>query len=631
MGHPAREGRHPGPHRQVREHETGHSWWQVVCLTGVDYFSTIGYQPAIAFLAAGVVSPIATIVLILVTLFGALPVYRRVAAESPYGEGSLAMLERILSWWSGKILVLVLLGFAATDFMITMTLSAADASTHLLENPYAPDFLHGRQFVVTRVLLAALAAVFLRGFSEAIGIAVVLVAVYLALNAVVVGDALVHLVTSGAKVSDWWSALTTEHSSALAVIGVALVAFPKLALGLSGFETGVLVMPQVAAGKGSAEERLARRISGTRRLLATAAGIMAVLLLTSSFVTAVLIPAQEFQPGGAANGRALAYLAHLYLGNGFGTAYDISTIAILWFAGASAMAGLLNLVPRYLPRYGMAPAWALAVRPLVLVFAAVAFLITWVFDANVDAQAGAYATGVLVLITSAAFAVTLSAHRRRDRKTWAYALITLIFAATTVANMVERPDGLKIAACFIASVLIVSLVSRVLRSYELRATGVTFDETAAGFLRAAVPAGVINVIANEPNERDQREYLAKWQEEREINRVPYDQPTVFLEVSVADASEFEADLQIRGEERFGYRVLTVSSTAVANGIAAICLAMRDQFGLVPHVYFDWTEGSPLVHFLRFILWGSGEVAQVTREVLRRAEPDRSRRPHVHVG
>jgi hypothetical protein len=630
-GHPGRDGRHPGPHRQVAEHEAGHAWWQVACLTGVDYFSTIGYQPAIAFLAAGVVSPLATVVLIGVTLLGALPVYRRVAAESPRGEGSLAMLERILSWWSGKILVLVLLGFAATDFLITMTLSAADASTHLLENSYAPHFLHGHQFAVTLVLLAALAAVFLRGFGEAIGIAVVLVGVYLVLSAVVVGDALVRVATGSAHVTSWWSTLTHEHSSALAVIGVALVAFPKLALGLSGFETGVLVMPQVADGTGPAGERLARRIAGTRRLLSVAAGIMAVLLLTSSFATAVLIPAREFQPGGGANGRALAYLAHLYLGNGFGTAYDASTIAILWFAGASAMAGLLNLVPRYLPRYGMAPAWALAARPLVLVFAAIAFGVTWVFDASVDAQAGAYATGVLVLITSAAYAVTLSARRRGDRMMWAYALITLIFAVTTVANMVERPDGLKIAGCFIAAVLIVSLVSRVSRAYELRSTGVIFDQTASVFLQAAVPAGVINIIANEPDERDQREYLEKWQEEREANRIPDDQPMVFLEVSVADASEFESDLEVRGEDRFGHQVLTVSSTAVANGIAAICLAVRDQFGLVPHVYFDWTEGSPLTHFLRFILWGSGEVAPVTREVLRRAEPDRSLRPHVHVG
>jgi hypothetical protein len=179
--------------------------------------------------------------------------------------------------------------------------------------------------------------------------------------------------------------------------------------------------------------------------------------------------------------------------------------------------------------------------------------------------------------------------------------------------------------------LVVSLVSRVIRAYELRATGITFDETAAGFLREAVPSGVINVIANEPNERDEREYQAKWQEEREVNRIPEDEPTVFLEVSVADASEFEADLEIRGEERFGYQVLTVSSAAVPNSIAAICLAMRDEFGLIPHVYFDWTEGSPLIHFLRFILWGSGEVAPVTREILRRAEPDRSRRPHVHAG
>ncbi len=623
-------GRHLGPHRRVHDEERGHPWWQVVCLTGVDYFSTIGYQPAIAFLAAGVVSPLATVVLVLVTMFGALPVYRRVAAESPRGEGSLAMLEHILSWWAGKILVLVLLGFAATDFMITMTLSAADASTHLLENPYTPHVLH-HQFVVTLVLLAALAAVFLRGFTEAIGIAVVLVGIYLVLNTVVVADALVHLVTSGTHVANWWSALTTQHSSALAVIGVALVAFPKLALGLSGFETGVLVMPQVDGGDGDPAERLARRIQGTRKLLTSAASLMAVLLLTSSFVTAVLIPAQLFQPGGAANGRALAYLAHQYLGSGFGTAYDLSTVAILWFAGASAMAGLLNLVPRYLPRYGMAPAWARAARPLVLVFAGIAFLITWIFDANVDSQAGAYATGVLVLITSAAYAVTLSAWRHRNKMTWPYAVITLVFAATTVANMVERPDGLKIAGCFIASILIVSLGSRVIRSSELRATSVSFDPAATRFLRDATPAGTINIIANEPDARDQAEYREKLAEERAANRIPEQEPVLFLEVTVADASEFESELEVRGEVRFGYHVLTVRSTAVANAIAAVTLDLRDRFGLDPHVYFEWTEGNPIANFLRFILWGSGEVAPVTREVLRRAEPDRARRPHIHVG
>jgi hypothetical protein len=625
-----RTGRHPGPHRKVHDEEKGHPWWQVMCLTGVDYFSTIGYQPAIAFLAAGVVSPLATVVLVLVTMFGALPVYRRVAAESPRGEGSLAMLEHILSWWSGKILVLVLLGFAATDFMITMTLSAADASTHLLENPYTPHVLH-HQFVVTLVLLAALAAVFLRGFTEAIGIAVVLVGIYLVLTTVVVADALVHLATSGAHVTGWWSALTTQHTSALAVIGVALVAFPKLALGLSGFETGVLVMPQVDGGDGDPEQRLARRIRGTRKLLTSAASVMAVLLLTSSFATAVLIPARQFQPGGAANGRALAYLAHQYLGSGFGTAYDLSTVAILWFAGASAMAGLLNLVPRYLPRYGMAPAWARAARPLVLVFAGIAFLITWIFDANVDQQAGAYATGVLVLISSAAFAVTLSAYRRRNRMTLAYAVITLVFAVTTVANMVERPDGLKIAGCFIAAILIVSFGSRVIRSSELRATSVSFDPAATRFLRAATPAGTINIIANEPDARDEAEYRDKLAEERAANRIPEQEPVMFLEVTVADASEFESELEVRGEDRFGYQVLTVRSTAVANAIAAITLDLRDQFAVIPHVYFDWTEGHPIANFLRFILWGSGEVAPVTREVLRRAEPDRARRPHIHVG
>ncbi|MET1066235.1 MAG: amino acid transporter, partial [Arthrobacter sp.] len=378
-------GTHQGPGAVSDSHVNKHTWWQVMCLTGVDYFSTLGYQPAIAALAAGVISPLATLVLVAVTLLGALPVYRRVAGESPRGEGSIAMLERLLPRWGGKLLVLVLLGFAATDFMITMTLSAADATAHAIQNPFAPGWMQGQNVLVTLFLLALLAAVFLRGFKEAIGVAVVLVGLYLGLNVIVVATTIFEVLGHPVAVDNWWLALTTAHGNPLMVVGIALLVFPKLALGLSGFETGVAVMPQIRGYATDTEQDPAGRIKGARRLLTTAAGIMSAFLVTTSFTTVVLIPEQEFQPGGQANGRALAFLAHEYLGAGFGTVYDLSTIGILWFAGASAMAGLLNLVPRYLPRYGMAPEWARAVRPLVLVFTLVGFVITWLFDADVDA------------------------------------------------------------------------------------------------------------------------------------------------------------------------------------------------------------------------------------------------------
>src|SRR3954449_10364411 len=270
-----------------------HPWWQVMCLTGVDYFSTLGYQPGIAALAAGALSPVATMILVLLTLLGALPIYGRIARESPHGEGSIAMLEHLLSWWQGKLFVLALLGFVATDFIITITLSAADATAHIVENPFAHGSLHGREVGVTLALIALLGAVFLRGFKEAMGIAVALVAAYLLLNAVVVGYGLYRVAMHPHVLGDWRGRLFQAHGNPLAMLGIALLVFPKLALGLSGFETGVALMPLVKGDPTDTPARPDGRIRNTRKLLVVAALIMSVFLITSSLVTTLLIPAEE--------------------------------------------------------------------------------------------------------------------------------------------------------------------------------------------------------------------------------------------------------------------------------------------------------------------------------------------------
>jgi hypothetical protein len=599
-----------------------------MCLTGVDYFSTLGYQPGIAFLAAGALSPIATLVLVFLTLVGALPIYSRVAAESPHGQGSIAMLEDHLPGWHGKLFVLCLLGFAATDFIITITLSAADATAHLLENPFTPGFLHHR-VGLTLGLITVLGALFLKGFREVIGLAVFLVAVYLLLNFIVALVGLREVLLHPQVLATWKEALFASHGSPLRMIGVALLVFPRLALGLSGFETGVAVMPLVRGAPTDTPDGPAGRIRNARRLLITAALIMSVLLLTSSLVTTLLIPAVEFAEGGKANGRALAFLAHGRLGELFGTAYDVSTILILWFAGASAMAGLLNLVPRYLPRYGMAPEWARATRPLVLVFTAIAFAVTVIFEADVDAQGGAYATGVLVLMSSAAVAVTLSAWRKGAGR-WAFGLIALIFAYTTVANIIERPEGIKIASLFIGAIVLTSLISRVWRSTELRVERIEIDEAARAFI-AEASRGTLRIVANQCDTGDEVEYRLEGQQKREHNHIPPDEPILFFEVRVCDASDFADVLKVRGVQIDGYKVLRAESAAVPNSIAAFLLYLRDQIGKIPHVYFDWTEGNPLTYLLKYLVFGEGYTAPVTREVLRRAEPDPQRRPIVHVG
>ncbi len=608
-----------------KAHHEVHLWLNTMCLTGVDLFSSLGYTPGIAALAAGSLAPVATLLLVLLILFGVLPVYFNVAKASPNGQGSLAMLENLLPGWQGKALILCLLGFAATDFIITITLSAADATAHLVENPLLRIY-HLSPILVTLCLLMFLGGIFLLGFTEAISVSVLLVSSYLLLNLVVVIYGIKELLQNPYFVKDWFTNLLTSHGNPLEIMALAIIAFPKLALGMSGFETGVAVMPLVKGAPDDTIENPAGRIQNTHKLLFTAAVIMSFYLITTTFITIVLIPAKEFLEGGKANGRAISFLAHHLLGHSFGTVYDFVTILILWFAGASALTGLLNLVPRYLPRYGMAPEWARSIRPLVVFFTAVGTIVTIMFKANVDLQAGAYATGVLVLMTSAGLAVTLLIWKNYKRRIF-YGIVTLILTYTAINNIIQRPDGLHIAMFFIASILVTSLTSRALRATELRVQRVVLDNTAREFIEEA-KNDVIRIVAHRPGGTN---YLQKEKEVCELHNIPSDH-LIFLEVKLGDASEFSSDvLEVYGVRKGKYKVLRGKCQAVPNAIAALLLHIRDITGQRPHVYMGWTEGNPIMYILKYLFLGEGETAPVTREILRECEHEPKQRPFVHVG
>jgi hypothetical protein len=480
---------------------------------------------------------------------------------------------------------------------------------------------------MTLLLVAALGAVFLRGFKEAIWLAVILVAWFLAVNVFVIAWELVQLATHPSELTEWKThLLSMRGGNPLMLILAAVIVFPRLALGLSGFETGVAVMPLVRGTGETDQDILRSRIANTRKLLSTAALIMSVLLIGSALVTTTRIPEADLLKGGAANGRALAYLAHRDLGHAFGTLYDLATIGTLWFAGASAMAGLLNLVPQYLPRYGMAPDWARATRPLVLVITGICAFVTIAFAADVESQGGAYATGVLTLMTSAAIAVAIALPESRRY----YVPVSVVFVYTTVLTVVGQPEGIKIAAWFIVAIIASSLVSRVLRSTEIRIEDIRYDQMAGRFVSEAVDRQAVRIIASRPNTGLPAEYARKLADAKRSHHLP-DDLVLFLEVRPGDASDFRGNLDVHGVDVAGYRVLRCESPAIPNAIAGLLLDLRDRTGTIPHAYFGWTEGNPVTYLLKFLAFGEGDTAPVCREVLRKAEPSQERRPRVHVG
>jgi len=594
-------------------------WYLVLWLTGVDYFSTLGYQPGIALLAAGAMSPIATALLILVTLACALPIYAQVAKRSYAGQGSIALLENLLPGWLGKLLVLVLLGFAATDFVITMTLSASDAAEHAIHNPIFHPYVGDHPVLLTLALLAALAVVFLKGFTEAIGLASAVAIPYLLINLVVLARGVSEIVAHPELMSNWQNALSARGDyTGLLLAGVLI--FPRLALGLSGFETGVSVMPLVTGDQKA-------RIGGTRKLLTAAAIIMSVMLLLSSFVTTLLIPESAYKEGGAASGRAIAYLAHLLLGPVVGTIYDISTILILWFAGASAMAGMLHLIPRYMPRFGMAPHFVAYSRPLVLLLLGIDFLITIAFQADVNAQGGAYATGVLMLMLSAAVAASLALWREDSKLFALYCWgIVIVFAYTLADNVHSRPDGLIIAAVFIGAILVISGISRSWRSIELRVSAISFVDEESSRLWEQIANKKVNLAPI-------RTFVPATVSRKEAELKKHyalTGPIAFLHVELLDnRSDFSANLMVRvrkaGEH---FHIEVTQALAIANTVAFISETLDPV-----RLFLGLSRKSLVSQALRYLLLGEGETGMMVYTILVRhwdSTPEDDVRPLIFL-
>ena len=595
--------------------ERGHPWYLVLWLTGVDYFSTLGYQPGIALLAAGALSVSATAALVLVTLFGAVPIYAEVARRSYAGQGSIALLGDLFLGWKSKFFVLILLGFAATDFVITMTLSAADAARHAIANPFLHPYVGNAQVGLTLGLLILLAAVFFAGFREAINLATLVAVPYLLLNIAVLARGMWLIGREPELITGWHLSLAAHGDWTMIFIASGLV-FPKLALGLSGFETGVSVMPLVAGDTSDdAGGPPAGRIRATRKLLLAAAAIMSVMLLASSFVAVLLIPESAYRLGGPAAGRAIAYLAHQLLGNGFGTVYDLSTILILWFAGASAMTGLLNLIPRYLPRFGMAPRWVSYRRPLVLVLLLVDVALTLIFRASVEAQGGAYATGVLVLMFSAAVAVALAFWRECSIRTPLtllraayFILVTLIFAYTLVANVIERPDGIIIASVFIVLLLSFSGLSRYHRSTEMRVSEVTFVNEESSELWSSIAGRKVNLVPHSTSSEEYRTALAK-----KIRRhFKIEGPLAFLHVNLLDnRSEFLSPLRLRiFQEGESFVIEAWGAVAIANSIAYLAELLNPI-----SMALGLTRRNLMKQSLDYLFWGEGETGLMVYSIL----------------
>jgi hypothetical protein len=673
--------------RRVEEHY----WLWVLCLLGLDYFSTLAYQPSITFEVAGRLGPLATGVIVVLTLFGALPVYFYLAGRSPRGHGSLGLLERLVRGWRGKTLVLILLGFAATDFTMLKALSLADAAVHVLNNqdvfrqttirevvgwlntqtillPGAeePQPFFDEQLVVTLMLgLLGFCFWFLlrKGFNRnVLFLAVPLVGLYLLLNAVLLGAGLWQVYDRPELVDDWLRQIADGPwwPQAPQRVGgdwgtAALLSFlflPSLALGLSGFELSMIIMPQVKGKVGESAGQPRTRIRNTRKVLITAALVMSVFLLASVVVTTLLIPPAELAADGRASNRALAYLAHggaltvgdepllPFCGRAFGTLYDVVTVLILCLAGTSVMTALAVLLPQFLLRFGMEFRWVDRWGLMLGFFALINFVVTLAFKANVQDQRAAYATGVLVLLTSAGVVTVLDKKHVHAPAGWFgrllarldvsyFSLIAALFVLTTIGVVCQSLSGLAIAFCFILTILAMSVVSRAFRADEARTQGFRFKDEQSKFLWDSLRLADFPALV--PHRPGRISCAEKERQIRAEHQLDPGADVVILEIEVGDASEFHQWplIEVKQEER-RFILRATECASVAHTIAAIAVEMS-RSSVPPGLHFGWTELDLLSASWSYLAFGEGNIPWKVRELIHRDEPDPAKRPRVIVG
>ena len=667
------------------------AWPWVLCVIGLDYLSTLAYQPSIAFSAAGRLAPLVTVLVACVTVFLALPIYWYVAGRSPHGGGSTALLERVIPGWFGKLLLLVLLAFGAVDLVFTRTFSATTAAEHLTHNPQPgwkrmlddatregenlrqrlPDWakagtegLWHRQTVVALVVLTLgtiAGLIFFKGYTRNfVRLAVVTVLFYLAMTLVVVGSGVVYLIEHPQLVEQWWKdvwagnwkpgAAAQPAGDWGALLGACVPLLPALCLGLSGFELTLMAMPLVRGKPTDDPQKPRGVIRNTRLLLTVAAVTMSSYLLTSTLVTTVLIPPGAQEVNGQAKYRALAYLAHggpLADGQGadamnpafgltFGTVYDFATVAILALAGLSFALTLAAWIPPYLHRLGMEFTWSKNWGVLAWLFLAVKFAVTAYYGADVDAHRAAYLTAVLAIFAFAALAATADVIKRRAERHWrkafrvppAFLFAFFVFVGCTTWVAFERPVGAAIAGAFFALVLGLSILTRAWRSTEFRFEAFEFADKASEFEWERLKAADYPILV--PIRAGQKDLREKEIEVRTRHRIPGTLPIMFVVAEVADPSDFNQKPLIRIAPEDGRIVIHLTRCcSIPHALAAAAVELAKTGG-VPEVHFGWSTENPVTANLHFVLFGMGNVPWMVYTLIRRADVPDDRKPRVVV-